>query len=79
VRNGQRGAGYTAFRAVGGILPPESLHSIAALKEKRQGAAEYGLLPSLNLREEIGRYFRIASDLHRRYAERRERRDLSAV
>ena len=68
--------GFTAIRIEGGLLPPEFLQDIAALDAPRQAGADYGLSKSLALKEEIARYWRIASDLHAFYAERRERSDL---
>ncbi len=70
--------GFTALKIEGGILPPEFLQSVAALQAPRQTGADYGLSPSLAIKEELARYWRIAGDLHRRYAERRFRRDLEA-
>ena len=72
----RRNRGFTALRVEGGILPPEFLQSVAALEAPHQSGAEYGLSRSLALKEELARYWRIAGDLHRGYAERRNRRDL---
>ncbi len=56
--------GFTALRAEGGILPPEFLQTIAALKAPSQTGADYGLSQSLALKEEMARYWRIANDLY---------------
>ena len=69
--------GFTALRIEGGILPPEFLQTIATLEAPHQTGVDYGLSKSLNLREEIARYWRIASDLYGCYAERRVRTDLN--
>ena len=68
--------GFTAIRIEGGLLPPEFLQNIAGLEAPRQAGADYGLSKSLALKEEIARYWRIASDLYTRYSERRARSDL---
>ena len=69
---------FAALRVTGGILPPEFLRTVAALKAPRQNGADYGLSQSLALKDEIARYWRIAGDLYSRYALRRARRDLDA-
>ena len=68
--------GFTALRIEGGILPPEFLRTIAALEAPRQKGTDYGLSKSLELRDELARYWRIANDLYSRYRERRDRKDL---
>ena len=70
--------GFIALRAEGGILPPEFLQTIAALKAPRQTGSAYGLSKSLALKEELARYWRIANDLYTSYSEHRPRRELSA-
>ena len=70
--------GFTALRIEGGILPPEFLQVVAGLQAPHQDAPDYGLSKSLALKEELARYWRIASDLHASLAERRSRSDLSA-
>ncbi len=79
MRARERSRGFTALKIEGGILPPEFLQTVASLDAPRQTGADYGLSKSLAIKEELARYWRIASDLHRRYAERRQRRDLSAA
>ena len=69
---------FAALRVTGGILPPEFLRTVAALKAPRQNGADYGLSQSLALKDEIARYWRIAGDLYSRYALRHARRDLDA-
>ena len=69
---------FTALKIEGGILPSEFLHAVATLEAPRQEGADYGLSKSLELKEELARYWRIGNDLHGRYSERRPRRDLAA-
>ena len=75
----RRRSGFTALRVEGSILPAEFLSRVAGLGARHQGGADYGLSASLGLKEEIARYWRIGSDLHRRYAERRGRRGLDGM
>ena len=55
--------GFTALKVEGGLLPPEFLRTVASLQAGDQEGASYGLTKSLALRDEIGRHWRIASDL----------------
>ena len=71
-----RSRGFTALKIEGGILPPEFLQSVAALQVPQQTGSDYGLSPSLAIKEELARYWRIAGDLHSRYADRHPRHDL---
>ena len=73
----RRSHGFTALRIEGGILPPEFLQTVATLEAPRQSGADYGLSKSLKLKEELARYWRIASDLYSHYSERRARRVLN--
>ena len=59
--------GFGALMIEGGILPPDYLQKIALLKASNQSGQDYGLSKSLALKEEISRYWKIASDLHERY------------
>src|SRR5262249_17142865 len=43
-----------------GLLSPEWLSKVAAVGADNQSEAEYGIPKGLNLRDEIGRYWRIA-------------------
>ncbi len=70
--------GFTALRCEGGILPPEFLRTVSQRDARWQANADYGLTRSLNLRDEIGRYWRMANDLWIDYRERCERTDLNA-
>ena len=62
---------FSAIRIEGAILPPEFLQKIAALEAPKQSGSEYGISKSLNLKDEIGRYWRIALDLWTDYRDRK--------
>ncbi len=64
---------FTALKIEGGLMPPEFLQRIAALDASCQTGPEYGLSKSLALKEELARFWRIASDLHDQYADYRMR------
>jgi hypothetical protein len=51
---------FEAIHIEGGLLPAEWLGNIAALKAAHQSPADYGIPKGLNLRDELGRYWRIA-------------------
>lgn len=51
---------FDAIAIEGSLLPAEWLGTIAALKAPRQAPADYGVPRGLNLRDELGRYWRIA-------------------
>jgi hypothetical protein len=67
------------MRIEGGLLPPEYLQTINALQATHQANTDYGLTRSLNIKDEIGRYWRMATDLWADYRERRQRTDLEPV
>ncbi|MBF0160076.1 MAG: N-6 DNA methylase [Magnetococcales bacterium] len=54
--------GFTTIHIEGHLLPPEFLQQVAALKASYQANGDYGLSRSLNLKDELGRYWRIALD-----------------
>ena len=70
--------GFTALRIEGGILPPEFLRTIASLDAPKQTGTDYGLFKSLEIKEELARYWRIANDLYSRYRECRDRNNSDA-
>jgi hypothetical protein len=76
VAHAQKDYGFTAIRVEGGLLPPEYLQTINALNARSQANMDYGLTRSLNIKDEIGRYWRMASDLWSDYQERRKRTDM---
>lgn len=51
---------FDAIAIEGGLLPAEWLAKVAALQAPQQSAADYGVPKGLNLRDELGRYWRIA-------------------
>lgn len=51
---------FDAIHIEGGLLPAEWLANIAALKAVHQSPTDYGIPKGLNLRDEVGRYWRIA-------------------
>ncbi len=59
---------FDALRVEGGLLAPEWLGKVARLEAGEQGEADYGVEKGLNLRDEIGRYWRIAQPLHAEFA-----------
>ncbi len=73
-----RGTGFDAIRIEGGILPAEFLNTVAALQAPHQTEADYDIPSGLKLRDEIGRYWRIAHSLWQRYDEDSQRDDLDA-
>lgn len=52
-----------ALRIEGSLLPAEFIQKLLELKADYQSAADYGIPPGLNLKDEIGRCWRIASAL----------------
>ena len=51
---------FDAIHIEGGLLPAEWLANIASLKAVHQSPNDYGIPKGLNLRDELGRYWRIA-------------------
>lgn len=63
---------FDAIHIEGGLLPAEWLASIAALKAAHQSPGDYGIPKGLNLRDEVGRYWRIAQAHWSEFANARE-------
>ena len=63
---------FDAIHIEGGLLPAEWLASIAALKAAHQLPGDYGIPKGLNLRDEVGRYWRIAQAHWSEFAHARE-------
>ena len=76
-RSGNTG-GFEALRIEGGLLPAEFLNTVASLKAPQQNEADYQIPAGLRLRDEIGRYWRIAHSLWQHYAEQAAREDTDA-
>ena len=68
--------GFTALKVEGGIIPSDFLQTIAELGASRQTSSDYDISKSLAIKEELARYWRIASDLYATYSERHPREDL---
>jgi len=64
-----------ALRIEGSLLPAEFVHKLLELKADHQAAVDYGIPPGLNLKDEIGRYWRIASALWADFKMRRQREE----
>jgi hypothetical protein len=67
---------FTSIRVEGGLFPAEHLKVIANLDAEFQTEADYGITRSLNLKDEIARYWRIANDLYVAFSELRNRKDV---
>ena len=67
---------FTALRIEGGLFPAEFLQRIAAFDAPGQSPADYGVLPGLTLRDEIGRYWTVAEALWKDYRQSRQRTDI---
>lgn len=66
---------FAALRIEGGILPAEFLQRVSALNAPSQREADYGISKGLNIKDEIGRYWRIASATWKDYRDQRLRED----
>ena len=64
-----------ALHIEGSLLPAEFLQNLLELKAGHQTAADYDIPPGLNLKDEIGRYWRIATALWADYQVRSARPD----
>lgn len=78
MRNRKTEHGFVALRLEGGILPAEFFQKVAALEAKKQKNADYRLAKGLNIRDEIGRAWRIAVAEWREYQEHLIRKDVDA-
>lgn len=65
------------FTMEGGLLPADVLNQLAGLQLKGQSATEYGVPKGLTLRDEIGRYWRIALANWQSFDRQRQRDDLN--
>lgn len=59
---------FDALSLEGALLPPEWLARVAALEAPAQSPADYGVPKGLQLRDEIGRYWRIAEAIWAEFA-----------
>jgi Superfamily II DNA and RNA helicases len=67
--NKDKNNGFAALRVEGGIFPAEFLSKVATFEAKAQRPENYQLARGLNLRDEIGRAWRIAEAEWRAYRE----------
>lgn len=65
-----------AIRIEGSLLPAEFIQRLLELKADYQSAAEYGVPPGIQLRDDIGRSWRIATTLWASFQARRQRPDV---
>jgi len=62
-----------ALHIEGSLLPAEFIQKLLELTSDHQSAIDYGIPPGLNLKDEIGRYWRIASALYTDFKVRRDK------
>ena len=62
-----------ALHIEGSLLPAEFIQKLLELTADHQSAVDYGIPPGLNLKDEIGRYWRIASALYTDFKVRRDK------
>ncbi|WP_016854811.1 Eco57I restriction-modification methylase domain-containing protein [Halomonas smyrnensis] len=67
----------TLFRLEGGLLPADLLNQLDALQLPGQQPSDYAIPKGLTLRDEIGRYWRIAQAQWASFNGKRQREDLS--
>ena len=67
---------FPALSIEGGLLAPDFLNRIAHLGAADQTEADYNTPPGLKLRDEIGRYWKIAQNLWRDFADKTARADV---
>lgn len=76
-RNNQELA-FHALSIEGGLLAPDFLNKVAHLEASEQMEADYDIPRGLKLRDEVGRYWKIAQNLWQDFAAKRARTDLNA-
>lgn len=67
---------FSAIAIEGGLLAPDFLNKVARLEATEQSEADYDVPRGLKLRDEIGRYWKIAQNLWQDFDARRSRLDL---
>jgi hypothetical protein len=60
IRGREAQLGFDALAIIGGLLSPEWLAKVTQLAAGQQAEADYDIPKGLNLRDELGRYWRIA-------------------
>ncbi|WP_337882175.1 Eco57I restriction-modification methylase domain-containing protein [Chromobacterium haemolyticum] len=68
---------FPALSIEGGLLAPDFLNKVAHLEAAEQTEAEYDTPRGLKLRDEIGRYWKIAQNLWQDFAAKRARMDIN--
>jgi len=69
---------FAALSIEGALLAPDFLNKVAHLNVAEQSEADYDIPRGLKLRDEIGRYWKIAQSLWQDFAARRQRADLDS-
>ena len=69
---------FAALTIEGGLLAPDFLNKVAHLDATEQAETDYDIPRGLKLRDEIGRYWKIAQSLWQDFETRRKRADLDS-
>ncbi len=69
---------FSALAIEGGLLAPDFLNKVAHLEASEQSEADYDVPRGLKLRDEIGRYWKIAQNLWQDFDAKRRRSDVDA-
>lgn len=69
---------FAALSIEGGLLAPDFLNKVAHLDAAEQAEADYDIPRGLKLRDEIGRYWKIAQNLWQDFSARRQRADVDS-
>lgn len=78
VRRAASELAFTAIRIEGGLLAADFLDRVARFEAAEQGEADYDIPKGLKLRDEIGRYWKIAANLWVDFKANHPRTDLDA-
>ncbi|NML26159.1 Eco57I restriction-modification methylase domain-containing protein [Zoogloea dura] len=69
---------FAALSIEGALLAPDFLNKVAHLDAAEQSEADYDIPRGLKLRDEIGRYWKIAQNLWQDFSARRQRADMDS-
>jgi len=69
---------FAALSIEGALLAPDFLNKVAHLDAAEQSEVDYDIPRGLKLRDEIGRYWKIAQNLWQDFSARRERSDVES-
>src|SRR5690242_17738363 len=69
---------FAALSIEGALLAPDFLNKVAHLEATEQAESDYDIPRGLKLRDEIGRYWKIAQNLWQDFSAKRERTDLDS-